>query len=176
MNGRGREYASALMEIALTENIKNEIYDSLKVVKKAFTDVPEYAELLLSPAIPSEERSALVKNAFEGQIHQYVMSFICVLTEKGHIRDFEEAYTAFEEMYLDMSNRTEAVVYTAVELTPEQKQRMKSALEIKLCKEVDIEYKINTRLIGGVVVEVDGTRLDWSLKRRLKEIKEVMEQ
>ena len=176
MNGRGREYASALMEIALTENIKDEIYDSLKVVKKAFADTPEYPELLLSPAIPSEERASLIRNAFEGQINEYVMSFMCILTEKGHIRDFNEAYAAFEEMYLDMSRRTEAVVYTAVELDQGQKDRIKAALENRFFKEVDVEYKINKRLIGGVVVEVDGMRLDWSLKRRLKDIKEVMEQ
>ena len=176
MNGTGREYASALMEIALTENIKDELYESLKVVKRSLKDSPEYEELLLSPAIPSEERVALVKQAFEGHVHDYILSFMCVITEKGHVRDFSEAFSSFEEMYLDMSRRTEAVVYTAVELTPGQKTGMKDALERKLGKTVDIKYRINERLIGGVVVEVDGTRLDWSLKRRLKDIKEVMEQ
>ncbi len=176
MNGRGREYASALMEIALTENIPDELYDSLKVVKRSLQDSPEYEELLLSPAIPSGERVSLVRKAYEGQVHDYILSFMCVLTEKGHIRDFGEAFSSFEEMYLDMARRTEAVVYTAVELTPEQKAGMKNALENRLGKTVDIKYRINERLIGGVVVEVDGKRLDWSLKRRLKEIKEVMEQ
>ena len=176
MNGNGREYASALMEIALTENIKNELYDSLKIVKKSFKEFPEYEELLLSPAISSEERVSMVKQAFEGQVHDYILSFLCVLTEKGHIRDFGDAFSSFEEMYLDMSKKTEAVVYTAVELTEDQKASMKQALEKKLGKTVDIKYRINASLIGGGVVEVDGTRIDWSLKRRLKDIKEVMEQ
>lgn len=176
MNGRGREYASALMEIALTENIKDEMYESLKTVRKVFTDSPEYVELLLSPAIPSEERVGLVKTAFEGQVHEYILSLLCVLTEKGHIRDFEEGFVAFEEMYLEMSKRTEAVVITAIELTPDQKIKMNQALNTKFGKEVDIEYRISDKIIGGVVVEVDGVRLDWSLKHRLKEIKEVMEQ
>ncbi len=66
MNGRGREYASALMEIALSENIKDEMYGSLKTVKTALDENPEYQELLVSPAIPSEERIELVTKAFEG--------------------------------------------------------------------------------------------------------------
>ena len=176
MNGRGREYASALMEIALAENIKDEMYDSLVTVRDVFRDCPEYGEVLISPAIPTEERVELVKKAFDGQIHEYIMSFLCVLTEKGHIRDFQEGFDSFEEMYLEMSKRTEATVTTAVELTLEQKKAMKAALEKRCGKVVDITFQINRKLIGGAVVEVDGVRMDGSLRHRLKEIKEVMEQ
>ena len=176
MNGRGREYASALMEIALSENIKDEMYGSLKTVKTALDENPEYQELLVSPAIPSEERIELVTKAFEGQVHKYVLSLMCVLTGKGHISDFPEAFSSFEEMYLEMSRRTEAVAYTAVELSEDQRKDLKAALEKRFGKEIDIEFKVNANLIGGVVVEMDGMRIDYSLKRRLKEIKEVMEQ
>ncbi len=101
---------------------------------------------------------------------------MCVLTGKGHISDFPEAFSSFEEMYLEMSRRTEAIAYTAVELSEDQRKDLKAALEKRFGKEIDIEFKVNANLIGGVVVEMDGMRIDYSLKRRLKEIKEVMEQ
>ncbi|MBO4636938.1 MAG: ATP synthase F1 subunit delta [Clostridiales bacterium] len=176
MNGRGREYASALMELAIAERLKDQMYESLVLVRDVFKETPEYEELLISPAVPSEERVELVKKAFEGSVHDYILSFLCVLTMKGHIKDFKEAFDSFEEMYLELSKRTEAVVTTAVELSTEQKYAMKAALEKRLGKTVDITFQINRKLIGGAVVEADGQRLDGSLRHRLRDIKEVMEQ
>ena len=61
-------------------------------------------------------------------------------------------------------------------ISQKPKQKLKEKLE-KICKSrVDIEYSIEPSLLGGLTVEIDGKILDGSLRQRLREVKEVMNQ
>ena len=64
----------------------------------------------------------------------------------------------------------------SAELTDAEKDKLRSTLEKKSGHSVNIEYKTDKKLIGGLIVEMDGNRMDGSLKHRLKEIKEVLKQ
>ena len=76
---------------------------------------------------------------------------------------------------LDASERiSNARVTSAVELTEDEKNRLCKRLCEKLKAEVKIEYFIDEGLLGGLIVEVDGTVIDGSLRHRLREVKEVM--
>ncbi|MBR6484001.1 MAG: ATP synthase F1 subunit delta [Clostridiales bacterium] len=176
MTGRGREYASALFATGLEDNVLEEIHDGLMVIKEVLDSDPVFADFLLSPAIAKEERVKAVEEAFGNSVHKHLTAFLCILTSKGHIRDLDECIEVFEELYKESMKKSKAIVTSAVELSDEQKDALKTKLEKKSGKELEIIYRINKALIGGLVVELDGTRLDGSIKRRLKEIKEVMEQ
>ena len=66
MTGRGREYASALFELGLEKNSLKEMADGLTIIDEALKSTPEYIDLMLSPAIPKEERIGLVYSSFGG--------------------------------------------------------------------------------------------------------------
>ena len=177
MNGRGREYASALFELALEGGSDTllKVWEDLQAVREVFAKTPEFSDFLLSPAIPVNERKELVEKTF-GEFHEYVSSFILLLTEKGHVRDLDETVNTFNEFFKESTNRSEAVVTSAAELSEEQKIRLKTTLEKKSGKRVDITYRTDKKLIGGMIVQMDGTVMDGSIRKRLKDIKEVMEQ
>ena len=69
-----------------------------------------------------------------------------------------------------------ATVTAAAGLTDEEKERLRRALERRSGHSVQLECRVDASLLGGVVVEMDGRVLDGSLRHRLHEIKEVMEQ
>lgn len=176
MTGRGREYAAALFELALEDNCRTEISEGLELLRDVFRETPQYAEFLLSPAIPKEERIRSIHESFQGKIDDHLIAFLSILTEKRHVRDLEECINAYDELYRESMKKSDAVVISAVELTDDQKNRLKETLERKSGHTVTVEYRTDKKLIGGVVVEMDGTRMDGSIRHRLKEIKEVMQQ
>ncbi|MBP5262612.1 MAG: ATP synthase F1 subunit delta [Clostridiales bacterium] len=175
MTGRGREYASALFDVAMGDGCLDEIFEGMKVIKEIFDSSEETVELLLSPAIPKEERTGIVERCFGGQVHEDLVAFLCVLTRKGHVRDFNECYEVFDELYKESSKRSKAVVISAVELDDQTKARLVEKLHQMSGHIIEAEYRIDKSLIGGLIVEMDGRRIDGSLKKRLKEIKEVMQ-
>ncbi len=176
MTGRGREYASALFDVAIEDGCLEEIFEGLKVIKEIFDNSEETIELLCSPAISNDERMQIVERCFEGNVHDDLVAFLCVLTRKGHVRDFNECYEVFDELYKDAAKRSKAVVISAVELDDAAKAKLLDKLRKMSGHTVEAEYRIDKSLIGGLIVEMDGRRIDGSLRKRLKEIKEVMEQ
>lgn len=174
MNNVGKEYGAALFMLASEESAREEYAQALGLVKDAFAESPEYAELLSSPGITQSERLRAIETAFEGSVPEGVLSFLQLMCEKGRLCFLD---TAIEEYFslLDASKRiSSAKVTSAVELTDSEKQKLKSRL-VQLCHgEVNIEYFIDEKLLGGLVVELDGKIMDGSLRQRLREIKEVI--
>ena len=176
MTGRGREYASALFDVAIADGCLDEIHAGLKTIKEVLDGSEEFKELLTSPAIPKEERTKIVEDSFGGQVHEDLVAFLCVITQKGHVRDIDECFEVFDELFKEAAKRSTAVVTSAVELDEEAKTKLINKLQQISGHVVEAEYRIDKTLIGGLIVEIDGRRIDGSLRKRLKDIKEVMEQ
>ena len=176
MNEISKEYGTALFTLACEENSKREYADALITVKNIFSKEPEYEVFLASPSVPLSERLLAVQTAFADSVPEHVLSYIQLLCEKGRISCFHES----AEQYFALLNASEhiskAKATSVVELTDAEKQKLKEKLE-KICKSrVDIEYSIEPSLLGGLTVEIDGKILDGSLRQRLREVKEVMNQ
>lgn len=169
-----REYAEALFTLAVEENAVEEFLDSLVTLKQLFDENPDYIEFLNSPAIPLGERTASIDEAFDGKMPQYVVSFIKVLCENGKMRTILLCINEFETLARAFSNRAIATVYSAVELSDEQKDAVCKKLEAITNKRIDPIYIIDESLIGGMKIEVDGKTFDGSIKHRLGDIKDVM--
>ena len=169
-----REYAEALFTLAVEENAVEEFLDSLVTLKQLFDENPDYIEFLNSPAIPLGERTASIDEAFDGKMPQYVVSFIKVLCENGKMRTILLCIDEFETLARAFSNRAIANVYSAVELSDEQKDAVCKKLEAITNKRIDPIYIIDESLIGGMKIEVDGKTFDGSIKHRLGDIKDVM--
>ena len=169
-----REYAEALFTLADEENAVEEYLDSLVTLKQLFDENPDYIEFLNSPAIPLGERTASIDEAFDGKMPQYVVSFIKVLCENGKMRTILLCIDEFETLARAFSNRAIATVYSAVELSDEQKDAVCKKLEAITNKRIDPIYIIDESLIGGMKIEVDGKTFDGSIKHRLGDIKDVM--
>ena len=175
MTVTSREYAEALFELALEEKKEEEFFSSLKSVTEAINETKEYLEFLASPAIPINERISALQEAFEGYADEKVISFICLLCEKGRIREVFDCLNIYEGLYLASKNISKAQVISAKELNDSEKQELTEKLENKFRKKFQIEYYVDASLLGGAVIKTDGAVFDGSLKKRLESAKEVMQ-
>ena len=77
-------------------------------------------------------------------------------------------------MYDEISKISNAKITSAVELTEEEKMSLREKLEKKIGHKILIECVVDESIIGGLIVETDGKIMDSSLKKHLKEIKDVI--
>ncbi|MBR1970384.1 MAG: ATP synthase F1 subunit delta [Clostridia bacterium] len=169
-----REYAEALYSLSCEENLKEDIAEEIASVRDVFKENPDYLKLLSSPSIEISERLGLLEAAFKDAVHEYVLSFLKLLCEKGHIAFYGECATEFEKLVAFSNKISKAKVTSAVELTDEEREALLEKLEIKCGHKVELETSVDSSLLGGVVIEQDGRIIDASLKRRLSEVKDVM--
>ena len=167
------EYAAALFELAQESDSVKEISSALDTVLELIEENPEYLDFLSSPNIPKSERIQAIEQAFAG-LHEYAVSFISLLCEKGRIRETAECIAEFRKLCSDADKISVAQVTSAVELSEAQKDALALKLQ-KMCgNRVVLECSTDKSLIGGMVVGIDGKVIDGSIRNRLHELKEVM--
>lgn len=167
------EYAEALFELSGEAGITKEISAALDTVLNAVDGNPEYLDFLSSPNIPKSERVAAIEQTFSGE-HEYVVSFLSLLCEKGRIREIRECISEFKQLCDAADKISVAQVTSAVELSESQKAALTAKLQ-KLCgNRVVLDCKTDKTLMGGIVVSVDGKIIDGSIRNQLHQLKEVM--
>lgn len=170
-----KEYAQALFELAKEQNSEKEFALALNTVAKELENAPEYAELLSSPNIPIDERKALIEQAFAEHIPEYVLSFTQLLCEHGHIRDFGSCLREYKDLYRALKSISTARVVSAAALTDQQKEVLIKKLEKISGNQITAVYEVDATLLGGLTVYLDDKVIDGSLRRKLKEVKEVID-
>ena len=127
-----------------------------------------------SPGISKNERLDSVKAAFEGRIPEYALSFVQLLCERSRVRAFDDCLNEYEQLYNASKQISEAYVTSAVELTDDEKKKLKLKLEKMSGKSLILKCTVDKSVLGGVIVKMDGKIMDGSLKHRLEEVKEVI--
>ncbi len=169
-----KEYAEALFCLAQEENKLNDISASLDTVSQILNENPEYLDFISSPNIKKEERIQAIEDAFSGNVEEYVVSFLCLLCEKGRFDSIHICIADFKA-FCDMVNRISvAQVTSAVELDENEKSALKTKLEAVCGNSVLLECHVDPSIVGGLIVNIDGKIIDGSIKNKLHELKGVM--
>ena len=174
MTQMDKAYAAALFALAQENHREAEVLEALQIVLKQFEGNPEYVDFLASPGIPKAERTEAIEAAFADALPEDVLSFVCVLCQRGQIRLFSDCVKDFEWFYETSRKISSATVTSVIPLTDAQQQKLQKKLEAISGHQVRLTYDIDPSLMGGVRVELDGSILDGTLKHRLHEVKEVM--
>ena len=166
-----REYGSALFELADEEGIETLILDEIRAVRNILKDNPGFMKLLDAPNINLEERIKIIDEAFNGRVHQYICSFLKLMTERRHSSELFDCFFEYEKCYEDKNAIVEAYVTSAVELSDKQKEELTVKLRQKAGKNLVINYLVDPELIGGIKVNMDGVLYEGSIRARLDELR-----
>ena len=173
MTEMSKEYAAALFALACEEQAEQQIAAALEHVLAAWQENPTYEELLASPAIPLSERQALIEQAF-AFAPQHAVTMIKLLCERGRIRILPDCVEEYRRLLQQRQSLAIARVTSAVELTEEEKAALAIKLQTYGSRNVVLDCTVDPSLIGGIVVEMDGRRIDGSVRHRLQQVKEVI--
>lgn len=174
MTQTAKEYAAALFSLAREKRQEAEFSDALKTVSEIFRCEPEYMQILDCRALNASLRSSLVEKAL-GSLPEYVVSFVGLLCEKGHISEFFDCAEEYGRMYKHFLSVSEVEVISAVPLTESEKSALISKLEKTSGKKVSAHYSVDASILGGIIVKGEDTVIDGSLRSRLGKVKEVIE-
>ncbi|MBR2824571.1 MAG: ATP synthase F1 subunit delta [Clostridia bacterium] len=176
MNHTSREYAEALFELALEEDKTPAYAEGLALVEEALADNRGFLDLLASPAISREERMETFSRVFQERIPMSELILLRMMISRGHARRIPEMAACYRDLEREHRGESLASVTTAVPLTEAETDVLRRKLEQKFGRKMVLDLKVDPGLIGGVRVETEGRVLDGSLRARLQDIKEVMDQ
>lgn len=168
------EYATALFALAIENGKENEYRNALEGILTVISENSEYIDFLASPAIPLKTRLNEVDRAFSSFAPEEVVSFVKVLCERGRIKEITECIEEFARLVDEKNKVSIAKVTSPVELTELQKIKLIEKLEKLSGNRVKLECIVDSAIIGGLMIEIDGKMMDGSVRYRLNDLKEVI--
>ena len=173
MTDTAKLYGDSLYDLAETDAEKRAYLEELQCVARLFRENPEYRSLLSEPSVALKERLGLLDEAF-GQASPYVLNFLKLLVDEGLIGELFGCAEEVKARYYEEFGIAEAVVTTAVRLNEDEEKAMKASLEKRFSRRIILQNRVDPGVMGGVMVEVNGTRLDGTLKGSLDRLHEAI--
>jgi F-type H+-transporting ATPase subunit delta len=169
-------YATALFELAQSgadnaEMTGQVMLDLQRVLDFVYEGDGDFLKLLTSPIIPKQNKKSVLARVFGGgACSDLCYKFLCVLVDKkrfGELSGIYKAYRAKRNEHFGITDVTAILPFEADDATLE---RVKVQAEKLTGKTVNLEVKIDPEIIGGMILDYEGKRLDGSVKTRLEEL------
>lgn len=171
MSEAAKEYGRALMELAAEEQIEERLLAETRAVRAVLSENPSYARLLSSPDIAKTERTAMLDASFGGRVHVHLLSFLKLITERGYAWQAEDFLREYDRLYCERHGIVTAHVQSAVEMSADQKARLREKLSAITGKTIELDCKVDPALIGGVRLTVNNTLFEGSVRAKLDELR-----
>jgi F-type H+-transporting ATPase subunit delta len=131
---------------------------------------PEVSFRLASPEVSHEARiEAIAKIAERLGISYPLRSLAVVIARHGRIPDLTAVSDSYQEQLDSLLGRARATLIFAREPGPQDVEAVVRGLEAMAGKSVIATVKVDQKLLGGVVAELEGKIYDGSLATRLSE-------
>ena len=170
-----RRYAAALADVVVksgeTEAVRNELAQFVGVM----TENPQLAEIFRNPAVPYDNKNNLLETLIaRTRPVKTTANFLRVLQRNHRFADLPAVYERFNTVLEERAGLVTAQVTTAEPLAAAQQTALAARLQQITGKRVNLNFKIDPEIIGGVVTRIGSTVYDGSVKNQLQQLKEKM--
>jgi F-type H+-transporting ATPase subunit delta len=169
---RVEAYANALLEVSRAEGHLADIQDELFRFARTFEGSDELRSALTDPALPRERRIAVVEDLLGGKALQTSAALATFIVAAGRAGELPAIVDRFVELAAAEQRRAVAEVRSAIELTPEQTDRLREALNRATGKDVEVKVVVDPSVLGGIVARVGDLVIDGSVRHRLEQLRE----
>ena len=166
-----KTYGDALFAVALEDNRMDEFFEAVKVVADILQTNDEFGKLMNHPKITKEEKVKIVEEAFLNNIPRESVGIMTLRISKGRASGMLSVFDYFIELVKEEKKIGRADVVTAVELSAEQKAKVEQKLlDTTKYETFEMNYSVDTSLIGGMVIRIGDRVVDSSIKTKLFEL------
>jgi F-type H+-transporting ATPase subunit delta len=172
--GVAKRYATALFRAALKTNALDAVMADLESLQTVLDRDPSLIRFLSSPKELDEHKEALVENVFRGRAQELVVRLLLLLLRKGRILHLSDVIAAYRAAIDEHRGIAPARVVTAVSLDEDLNERIRRELERITGKRVRIRPLVDPKIIGGLIIMVEGQVYDRSLRHELDKLRDTL--
>ena len=164
-----RPYAKALFKSAKEQGMIDEYFIMLKNLLAAVED-KNLTKILSNDSFDSNDKSNILTDVLKKNINESFIRFIKLLIKNDRLEVINEIVSLYDYLLQEEKSQKTAIIETAFELSSDQVKEIKSALEKRFDKKVEIKQNIDSELLAGAIVRVDDLVIDGSYKEQLRKL------
>jgi F-type H+-transporting ATPase subunit delta len=166
-------YAKALQQLSQEKNLLDAVVSDMKLVQGTIKGSKDLALMLQSPLVKTQQKREVLRAIFQSKVNEVSFNFINQVTSQGRERILSMICEEFINLYNQLKNIAKVSVSTSVPLTADLKTELLALLKSSYhFSEVELEEKVDSTLIGGLVLRIGDKQLDASIRRKLNDIKQ----
>ena len=164
-------YAKCLVDIASEKKQLDVVAGDIKNLLEVMAQSAELPSFLDSPLIAKKQKKETLRAIFKG-FSDITLSVFDLMTDKSRENLLGEMGQSFMTIYNKANAITLAEVTSAIALDNDTLTEIdKFVKKHSGCKEVKIEQKIDTALVGGLTIMFDGMIYDSSIAGQINKMK-----
>ena len=177
VSGVSGRYATALFELARDEKSIDAVRADLDRFDALLNDSADLKRLVRSPVFSADAQSkALTAVLDRAGITGVSANFLKVLTANRRLFAVADVIRAFRALVAKFKGEASADVTVAEALSDKNLDALKSALTSVTGKDVTLNVKVDSSIIGGLVLKLGSRMVDSSLRTKLNSIKHAMKE
>jgi len=170
-----RRYAEALYEVAVDADALEAVQGDLAEITQGLGENEEVQRFLSHPLVPRDAKSALLTAAFP-DLTEWVGRFVDVLIRHQRERYIDLIWEQFVALRNAREGRLPVRIDSARPLSEQDRQRVQAKLEGAWNRPVVLHEQIDPTLLGGVRIEVNGRVVDGSIRLRLDQLQQQLQE
>lgn len=166
-----RPYAQAAFEYAMSKQQVPHWSKTLHLLAQ-ITRQPEAQRLLQDPKFTPTQRADAMVALLEETLDVGDRNFIKLLAEGNRLNALADIARLFDEFRAESEKIKEAKVTSVVELSEDYKKELAEKLSKRFGYKIILQCHLDPNLIGGLLIHVDNTAIDNSVRGQFLRLEE----
>jgi F-type H+-transporting ATPase subunit delta len=146
--------------------------EELRAHRDLFNADDNLKSMLQNPSVTQDAKTRVVSAILDWtQPSPLMRNFLLLLIKNDRMQDLDVIEPRYERLANERLDRITAQVITAVELEDDQYASIEQKVAAVTQKTVMLEKQVDPSILGGVIVKIDHTVLDGSLRGRMQRLR-----
>ena len=174
-NSTAKSYAVALYEISKENSVTEEVESEMYNLQKLVNENSNFKDFILSPVISKgNKQSALLKIAELNNFTPTSKNFLGFIINKNRLFFLAKIIESFLNLTSYNKGELKAKFISSKELTSDQQKKIQDELSKDFKSQLNIDYKCDPTLLGGLIIQIGSIMVDASIKNKLKKLETKM--
>lgn len=173
MNTRAAtRYAKAVLELASENNLEEAVQKDMQDIALSISGSKELQQVLKSPILKNSDKKAAVDAIFGKNSNALTSKMFGLLADNKRLDLLQDVSNQYTVLYNNQKGIVKAIVTTAFALDDALKTKvLNKAKELVGDKQIQLENKIDEKLIGGFVLRIGDVQVDASITNKLNKLR-----
>ena len=174
-NSTSTSYALALHELSKENAELDKVEIGMKSLKQLLNTSSDFKEMVLNPIVTKEKKNQIIiEMADRYSFCQTLKKFLGFLTIKNRLFFLNQIIESFLSLVSSSKGELKAKLFSSKELSKVELEKIRIELSENFKSALNIDYKYDPDLIGGLIIQVGSVMVDSSIKTKLKRLEKNM--
>jgi len=170
-------YAAAIYDLALENKSVDVVLKDLEALKKIIKENKELNLLVKSPLIASNDKLEILLKLIKKQpTNKLTNTFLKVISKNKRFASLLSIILQFIKINAQKRGDVLADITSADALSDKQQDDIKDHLRTILGDKLSLDFKVDKKIIGGLIVKVGSKMIDASLVNKINKLKIAMKE